>query len=60
MNKLILVLSAIIPLLSGCNNSSNTTVPPTKPSPQITACPSDSEEEKAYSPIDQMDLLADI
>lgn len=58
MNKLILVLSAVIPLLSGCNNSPNP--PPPQPSPKITACPSDTEEEGTYSPIDQMDLLAKV
>ena len=58
MNKLILVLPAVIPLLSACNNSSHTTPP--QPSPQITACPSDSGEEKDYSPMDQMDLLASV
>jgi cytochrome c551/c552 len=58
MNKLILVLPAVIPLLSACNSSSHTTPP--QPSPQITACPSDSGEEGDYSPMDQMDLLASI
>jgi len=59
MNKLILVLPAIIPLLNGCNNSSNST-PPSQPPPQITACPSDGGEEKGYSPISQKTLLADV
>jgi cytochrome c peroxidase len=58
MNKFILVLLAVIPLLSGCDNSPRTTIP--RPSPQITACPSDSAEEKDYSPMDQMALLANV
>jgi hypothetical protein len=59
MNKIILILlPAVIPLLSACNNSSQTTPP--HPSPQITACPSDSGEEKDYSTMDQMDLLANV
>ena len=58
MNKLILVLPAVIPLLSACNNSSHTTTP--QPTPQITACPSDSGEEGDYKPIDQMTLLTNV
>jgi cytochrome c peroxidase len=62
MNKLVLVLPVVSLLLSGCNNSSNTTPTPPQPKPsvQITACPSDSAEDKAYSPIDQMALLATV
>jgi hypothetical protein len=58
MNKLILVLPAVIPLLSSCNNSSPTIV--LQPLPKITACPGNSEEEKDYSPMEQMTLLADV
>lgn len=58
MNKLILVLPAVIPLLSACEKSTHT-IPP-QPSPQITACPSDSGAEKDYSPMAQSDLLAGV
>lgn len=58
MNKLILVLLGVIPLLSGCNDSSQTTV--AQPSLQITACPSESGEGQDYSPMDQMALLATV
>jgi hypothetical protein len=57
MNKLILLLPAVIPLVSACNKSSP---PPPPPSPQITACPSESGVEGDYSPMDQMELLASI
>jgi cytochrome c551/c552 len=58
MNKIILVLPAFIPMLSGCNNSPHTTVP--QPLPQITKCPSGGGEENEYRPLDQKDLLASI
>jgi hypothetical protein len=58
MNKLILVLPAVIPLLSACNNSSHTTPP--QSSPQLSACPSDSGEEGDYKPMDQMTLLTNV
>jgi hypothetical protein len=58
MDKLVFVLLAVITLLSACDNSSNSPLPP--PTPKITACPSDSSKQQTYKPIDQMTLLANV
>lgn len=58
MNKLIFILPAMIPLFSACDSPSRK--PPPPPPPQISACPSAGGEEKGYSPMDQMELLATI
>ena len=59
MNKLFLVLPVVIPLVSGCNNQSGTTVPQSPP--MLTACPNEENgAEGDYSPMAQMGLLASV